>query len=121
MFGSVDRGRSRAGRSLAAGVLLASSLPLACGAALEPTREPLRRSVYVPGESIASARLCTCSVCLDRACCEGDRSLASENEPEFGLTLAAPCRCERRVWTARGNDACSTLAGPECCPGSVSD
>ena len=42
-------------------------------------------------------------------------------EPDFGMTLAGCGRCVRRVWTVRGGDDCAALAGPECCPGTVSD
>jgi hypothetical protein len=83
---------------------------------------PARRGpVYKPGQSIAESRICACRECVDRGCCSGERESAEEAEAELGMTLAACGRCTRRVWTVRGAESCASLAGPECCPGTVSD
>jgi hypothetical protein len=116
------RGRLWPFRALIALVAAALGATLACaGTEVGETFHPRAGGPYRPGESIASARLCTCSVCEERSCCEGDESLSAERQPEFGLALAAPCQCLRRVWTARGEEPCGALAGPDCCPGSVSN
>jgi len=92
----------------------------ACAAAPEDLApEHPRGRVYKPGQSIAEARLCSCTECADVSCCDGEPSSNAE-EPEFGISLSTCSRCTRRVWTARGEEACSALAGATCCPGSVS-
>jgi hypothetical protein len=83
--------------------------------------QPLPGAVYKPGQSIAEARLCTCDECVDRACCSGDPETASDGDVALGMTLAACSRCVRRVWTVRGDATCDSLAGPGCCPGTVSN
>ena len=79
-----------------------------------------RGPVYKPGQSIADARLCSCTVCAEASCCHGETATSAE-EPEFGISLSSCSRCTRRVWTARADDPCSALADPECCGGTVSD
>ena len=96
---------------------VAASCATATGSAPEARRGP----VYEPGQSIAEARICSCHECVDRACCSGEGEAASHVEPELGMTLAACSRCVRRVWTVRGGASCESLAGPECCSGTVSD
>lgn len=84
---------------------------------------PPRGPVYKPGQSIAESRICSCEDCVDRTCCSGERSGVEYGEFEngLGMTLAGCGRCVRRVWTVRGEEPCAALAGPECCPGTVSD
>jgi len=97
------------------------ALVTSCAAATTPAWEPRRGPVYEPGQSIAEARICSCNDCVDRSCCSGDREAETHVEAELGMTLAACGRCVRHVWTVRGSDSCESLAGPECCPGTVSD
>jgi hypothetical protein len=117
---SRSHGRARLLRTLGglSGLALVASLACAGTHAGEPY-QPRAGGPYRPGESIAEARLCTCSVCEERSCCEGDESLSAERQPEFGLSLAAPCQCVRRAWTVRGDEPCAALAGPDCCPGTI--
>jgi hypothetical protein len=97
------------------------ALIAACASGAAPAWDPKPRARYVPGQSIAEARICTCDECADRGCCHGEPESARAAEPELGLTLAACGRCSRRAWTVRGDVSCASLAAPECCPGTVSD
>ncbi len=95
-------------------------LVTACASVTTTAWEP-RAAVYKPGQSILEARMCTCHECIDRACCSNEPETAKGGEVELGMTLAACGRCVRRVWTVRGDATCESLAGPGCCPGTVSD
>jgi hypothetical protein len=109
----------------------ALGLAAACASGTPTALEAPERCgpVYKPGQSIAESRLCACEDCIDRTCCAGERdgqyyADAETNEAGelvLGMTLPGCGRCVRRVWTVRGAESCASLAGPQCCPGTVSD